>query len=321
MAINKIMMAAIRAISYTHMDIKKTYKAQRALDNFISKRYFEGTDYKVWDNKVICEDHNVPVRIFMPNDVEPEYTLVFFHGGGWVTGNIDTYDRVCVDMAKHTGQRVVSVDYRLAPENTFPAAPEDCYAVVKEICTNSNLANVTPENVVLIGDSAGANLAAAVSLMARDRGDFVPKKQILIYPATNNNHTKTSEFMSVTDNGAEYLLTNERICEFTDLYIENPRDRSSAYFAPLLAKDFVNQPKTLIISAEFCPLRDEGEYYGEKLYKAGNEVETYRIKNGLHGYFSLPYRFAQVQETYKIINSFLKEEEYNVATEAVEKIR
>lgn len=319
MAINKILMGALKAISYTHIDVKKSYKAQRAFDNWISKVHAEPADYIIWDYDVMCSSHHVPVRIFMPENTQPEYTLVFFHGGGWVTGNINTYDRVCVDMARHTGQRVISVDYRLAPENVFPAAPEDCYAVVKAICTRKGLDGVFAEQVVLIGDSAGGNLAAVVSQMARDRGDFIPKKQILIYPSTNNNHTATSSFPSVTENGKDYLLTSARICEFTDLYI-HPKDYSNPYYAPLLAKDFSNQPDTLLISAEFCPLRDEGEYYAIKLKQAGNNVKIYRIKDGLHGYFSLPYRFAPVKETYKLINAFLKGENYIGSTEAMEKI-
>lgn len=320
MAISWIMLTALKAISYANVEVKKTYKAQRALDNLLSKTYKAPIDYKVWDHQVVCGDHNVPVRIFMPENITPKYTLVFFHGGGWVTGNINTYDRICVDIAKYTGQRVVSVDYRLAPEHTFPAATEDCYAVVREIF-KLHLQGAVPEDVVLMGDSAGANLAAAVSLMARDREDFIPKQQILIYPAVYNNHTpEGSPFASIKDNGTDYLLTSKRICEYTEMYIKDEADWNSPYFAPLLAKDFSHQPRTLLITAEYCPLRDEGEFYGKKLKEAGADVEIYRIKDAVHGFFSLPYRFSQVKETYKLINQFLKGEDFIGSTEAVEKI-
>ena len=111
--------------------------------------------------------------------------LLFFHGGGWVTGNIDSYDKVCTNMARLTRHIVVSVDYQLAPEYKFPAAPEDCYLVARELFLHSDLFGITPDQITLIGDSAGGNLAAVVSLMARDRGEFLPERRILLYPATN----------------------------------------------------------------------------------------------------------------------------------------
>lgn len=303
-AINKAMRAALKALSYPDIDIRKTYPLERAIRTAAGR---PSLFYKPWDHTVHYGEHDIPVRIFSPETEGEHAILLFFHGGGWVTGNIDSYDKVCRNMAKLTNRSVVSVDYRLAPEYRFPAAPEDCYAVTREIFLDLSLFNMRADQITLIGDSAGANLAASVSLMARDRGEFLPSSQILIYPATAADHSETSPFPSVHENGADYLLTSKRICEYMELYQGGPEDCENPYFAPLMAKDFSNQPKTLILTAEYDPLRDEGEAYGEALKRAGVPVEMYRIPDALHGFFSLPPRFAQVQRAYKYINRFLDE--------------
>ncbi len=307
MAINKAMRAALKALSYPDLDVKKTYKMERQVVSLTSKRLVKSPFYKTWDHRVTCGDHEVPVRIFSLPDGLLHPVLLFFHGGGWVTGNIDSYDKVCTDMARLTNHVVVSVDYRLAPEHRFPAGLEDCYAVTREIFLDGALLGTRPEEITLIGDSAGGNLAAAVSLLARDRGEFLPARQILIYPATFNDHSENSPFPSVRENGTDYLLTSKRVNDFMELYRSAEEDLQSPYFAPLLAQDFSRQPRSLIITAEYCPLRDEGEAYGLKLLEAGNAVEVHRIRDALHGFLSLPPRFAQIKHTYDIINRFLDE--------------
>lgn len=305
-AISNAMRAALRALSDWDVDIKKNYKLKRQLETAAAYSPF----YKPWDHEVLCDGRSVPVRLFAPEPgKEPEGVLLFFHGGGWVTGNIDSYDKVCQNMQKQTGYTVVSVDYRLAPEYPFPAAPEDCYAVVREVFSDATLFGVPPEKIVLIGDSAGGNLAAAVSLMARDRGEFLPAKQILIYPAVYNDHSEQSPYSSVQENGTDYLLTSKRIRDYMDLYEGgHPESRDNPYFAPLLAQDFSRQPDTLVITAQYDPLRDEGEDYAVKLKAAGNRVSLRRIPDALHGYFSLSPAFSQVAKTYRFINAFLRGE-------------
>lgn len=307
MSINKVTRAALKALSYpSDIDLRKSYKLERT---FVNVKHFPVLKpfYKIWDHKVFSGDHEIPVRIFYNKEKEKnaDKILVFFHGGGWVVGNIDSYTNVCVRMSQMTDSIVVSVDYRLAPEHPFPAAVEDCYCVVREILMDNSLFKIPFENITLIGDSAGGNLAAAVSLMARDRGEFLPRRQILIYPATYHDHTSTSPYASVQENGTGYLLTSKRICEYMDFYAAKEEDKKNPYFAPLLAQDFSNQPKTLIITAELDPLRDEGEDYGKKLRKAGNEVHIVRVPDALHGFFSLPPKYVQVRKCYKIINTFL----------------
>ncbi len=304
MAINKAMLLALKALSYTDIDLKKNYKLQRQITNAVHP-YIKPL-YKMWDHKVHLEDHEIPVRIFFPvNIASPHKVLIFFHGGGWVSGNIDSYTAICSNMAKQTEHVVISVDYRLAPEHRFPAGLEDCYEVTRDIFANAALLDVDKDDITLIGDSAGGNLAAVVSLMARDRGEFLPKNQILLYPSTGSDHSENSPYASVFENGTDYLLTQKRINDFMDLYISSEEDQLNPYLAPILSKDLSSQPRTLIITAEYDPLRDEAELYGKKLYEAGNPVEVYRMKDALHGFMSLPKHFIHVKRSYELMNRFL----------------
>lgn len=306
MAINKAMRAALSILSYPEIDVKKTYLVERELHKLLAHRRKDPALYHVWEYPVSNGDHQVPVRIFDPPEAAKPSLLLFFHGGGWVTGTVDSYDGVCSDMAAMTGCTVACVDYRLAPEHRFPAAPEDCYAAAREVFCNAALLGVRREDIVLIGDSAGGNLAAVVSLMARDRGEFQPRRQILIYPALASDHSEDSPYPSVRENGTGYLLTAKRVRDFLDLYRSSDEDLADPYFAPLNAASLAQQPDTLIVTAQYCPLRDEGEEYGQRLREAGSYVETHRIPDALHGYFSLPARFTQVGQTYEIIDRFLE---------------
>lgn len=304
MAINKAMRIALKALSYTDLDLKKTYRLQRQLTTAVHP-YIKPL-YEMWDHKVSVGDYDIPVRVFLPSEQYAlKKILLFFHGGGWVIGNIDSYTSVCSNMAKQTGHVVISVDYRLAPEYKFPTAPEDCYRVAKEIFANAHLFEVEDKDITLIGDSAGGNLATVVSMMARDRQEFIPTKQILLYPSTDSDHTENSPYPSVIENGSDFLLTSKRICDFMDLYISGAKDLEHPYLAPMKAKDLSGMPKTLIITAEYDPLRDEAEAYARKLYEFNNQVEVYRMKDALHGFISLPKHFVHVKRSYELINRFL----------------
>ncbi len=308
MAMNRVRRMALKALTLP-VDLKKNYRLHRKI--ILAAHPYIKPLYNLLDRKIMYQDREIPVRIFKPDVNRGFKVLLFFHGGGWVTGNIDSYSHICASMAKKTGYTVVSVDYRLAPEHPYPAGVNDCYYAAREIFMNYSLFQTRPEEIILIGDSAGANLAAAVSLMARDRGEFLPARQILIYPSTYHDHSETSPFPSVRENGTGYLLTAKRICDYMDLYISREEDRYSPYVAPLSAGDLTNQPATLIITAEYDPLRDEGEAYGMRLMKYGNTVTTKRIKDALHGFLALPGHSAYVMKCYRIINRFLHEEIMN----------
>jgi len=306
LAISKAMRAALAVLSFKDIDIKKNYTLARELEKIRSRHIKKPGLCSIEEYKIPYKNYNIPVRIYTPIAKNSNTLLLFFHGGGWVTGNIDTYDGVCFDMAKLTGHKVASVDYRLAPEAPFPLGLEDCYEAAREMFLNNKF-GISPENIVLIGDSAGGNLAAAVSLLACDRKEFFPSRQILIYPVLASDHSKNSPFKSVQENGNGYLLTSKRVQDYTELYCSREDDFNNPYFAPLLAKDFSKMPSTLIITAQYCPLRDEGEQFGRKLEEAGVYTKIVRVSDAIHGYFSLPVWFKKVRNTYEIINEFLKE--------------
>jgi acetyl esterase len=265
--------------------------------------------YHQIDEKMMVDGREIPLRVFYPKKDPLSKILLFFHGGGWIAGNIDSYTRFCSHMAEQTRHIVIAVNYRLAPEHPFPAGLEDCYFVTREILAMSSLLGCDRSGITLIGDSAGGNLAAAVSLMARDKDEPLPFRQILLYPATYFDHGECSPFPSVHENGSGYILTAERIQNYMDLYVRNEEDKCSPYVAPLLAKDLSRQPKTLIVTAEYDPLRDEGEAYGRKLGQFNNDVTVYRMKNSLHGFLNLRLKSKPVSKCYELINDFLEDKD------------
>jgi len=307
MAINKLMLNALKALSSHDLDVKKNYMLDRRIENLIHppiKRPF-----RVWDHEPEINGAKIPVRVFLPEHERGRGIFLFFHGGGWVTGNIDAYTNACTTLADETGIRVLSVDYRLAPEHPFPTATEDCYAAVASLIEHIGNFALDKDDIILIGDSAGANLCAAVSLMARDRGEFSVKRQILLYPSVASDHSDESPYRSVAEFGHDYVLTSKRIRDYIELYLTKQEDYHNPYFAPLEAKSLHNQPKTLVITAEYDPLRDEGEAYAERLKEAGNDVTLLRIPDALHGFFNLPNIFEQTRLCYRTINEFIHEKQ------------
>lgn len=228
---------------------------------------------------------DIPVRIYPPDGDGPFPVLVFFHGGGWVICNLDTHDGICRSLANGTPCIVVSVDYRLAPEHKFPAAPEDCYAATSWAAENATHFNGDPSRIAVGGDSAGGNLAAVISQMARDKGAPAVSFQLLVYPAT----VCTMRLPSVEENGEDYGLTEQDITWFTNHYLNNEEDKQNPLASPLLAADLSGLPPALVITAEYDPLRDEGEMYGQKLKDAGVPVTITRYDGMTHGFVGMPY--------------------------------
>lgn len=303
----KTMRAILHALSYGNIEVEASRRLAD-LKKIDPMRIF----YKTLDAGVYNGEYNVPIRLYFPTEEAMKKghklpVLLFFHGGGWVTESVDNYDRVCARMSQATESIVASVQYRLAPEYRFPIGLHDCYAAAKALYTNKFLLNTDPEEITIMGDSAGGNLASAVCLMAKASGDFTPKKQILIYPALYNCYTEESPYPSVKENGEGYLLTAEKMEDYLNLYQSKEEDRKNPYFSPLLAEDLTDMPDTLILTAEFDPLRDEGEDYARKLAEAGNRVEVHRIPGALHGFFALGIKFFHVQESFEYMNEFLKE--------------
>jgi acetyl esterase len=220
------------------------------------------------------------VRIYRNSGEAHAPGVVYFHGGGWVIGSIHTHDKLCRELAVGSGAVVASVDYRLAPEHKYPAAAEDAYAATCWVASNAAEFGIDPSKVVVAGDSAGGNLAAVVCLMARDRRAPRLAKQVLIYPITDYNF----ETPSYRENGAGYYLTGDSMRWFWREYLARPEDGVRPYASPLRAAELSGLPPTLVLTAEFDPLRDEGEAYARRLTEAGVLCELIRGSGLIHGF-------------------------------------
>ena len=245
---------------------------------------------KIEDREIPGPLGTIPIRIYTPAGNGPFPVLVYFHGGGWVLGNIESHDVVCRSLTNAAGCIVVSVDYRLAPEYKFPAAPEDCYAATQWVVANAATLNGDPQRVAVGGDSAGGNLAAVVSLMAHEHGGPKLVYQLLIYPATDYYLPGTP---SMQENADGYFLTLGDMVWFWNHYLSSEADAKHPYAAPIQAKDLSGLPSALIITAEFDPLRDEGEHYAARLREAGVPVVATRYNGMIHGFVSMAGKLDQ----------------------------
>jgi len=228
----------------------------------------------------------IPVRIYVPQGNGPFGVLVYFHGGGWVVGNIEMTDQPC-RMLTNAGRCVtISVDYRLAPEHKFPAGPEDCYAATKWAADNAAALNCDPARIAVGGTSAGATLAAAVALMARDRGGPRVAYQLLVYPATTSVLETASHRQFAKDN--YYILSRADMEWFWGHYLGSEADRTNPYACPAYATTLRGVAPAFVITAEFDPLRDEGEAYAARLREEGVQVVLRRYDGVTHGFFGMP---------------------------------
>ncbi len=244
----------------------------------------------------------IPVRIYTPEGEGPFPVLVYYHGGGWVVGDLDVVDIPCRLLSNRANCVVVSVDYRMAPEYKFPAAAEDSYAAVKWVVENGSSINVDPFRVAVGGDSAGGNLAAVVSLMAKDRKEISLAYQMLIYPVTNHSY----DTVSYQDNGEGYFLTKDSMVWFWNHYLRDEDDGRNPYASPLQAEDLSGLPPALVLTAEFDPLRDEGEAYAKRLKEAGIEVQEKRYDGLIHGFFWMPAAIEKGMESIELAAEALR---------------
>jgi acetyl esterase len=224
---------------------------------------------------------SIPARLYVPDGQGPFPVLVYFHGGGWVIGTLDTHDTCCRELARSAGCAVLSVDYRLAPENKFPAAAEDAYAATSWVAGQGGSLNIDPTRIAVAGDSAGGNLAAVVSLMARDRGGPRLCYQALVYPVTNHSFTTPS----YRENADGYYLTLEKMIWFWNQYLPDEASGRNPYASPLQASDLSSLPPALVITAGYDPLRDEDDDYANRLRAAGVPVKVSRYDSMIHGFF------------------------------------
>lgn len=304
---NTLKRFALKLLSSPTINMHESYKFVRQLQKVFvtpSKSRFQYLDQKIYSAD---QSHEIPIRIFRPKKLMSSDIILFFHGGGWVLGNIDTYTKDCRRLADQMGRIVLAVDYLKAPENPYPAGFDDCYHVAQLLLSRPDLTGIKgARNIIIVGNSAGGNLAAAVSLRLRNEGKPLPSKQILINPVTYWRHDEASPFESVEENGYDYGLTAKKMQEYMEMYEPDEVKRQNPYIAPLMTEDFSNQPDTLVISSEFDPLRDEGEVYGYMLLEAGNQVEIMRAKDTVHNFLFAPLNEDIIDTTYLLIKDFLE---------------
>jgi acetyl esterase len=228
-------------------------------------------------------DGDLALRVYRPEADAPTGVLVYFHGGGWVIGDLDSHDETCRRLCRGAGVTVVSVHYRRAPETTFPGAAEDCFAATAWVADHAAELGVDEKRIAVGGDSAGGNLAAAVALMARDRGGPALRFQLLIYPVTAADFETTS----YRENGEGYLLSRRAMQWFWDQYVPDLDQRGVPYAAPLAAPSLAGLPPALVQTAEYDPLRDEGEAFAAALRRDGVPVTATRYDGLIHGFFGM----------------------------------
>ncbi|MBV7276296.1 alpha/beta hydrolase [Clostridiaceae bacterium UIB06] len=300
-----------------NLKLDKILNSKLSNDKSIKElRQYLNTQSTKWSNKPIpfsniknttiqMDSQKIPVRIYTPEGGYNLPIIIYSHGGFWIGGTLDAYENVCRKLSQNTKAILISVDYRLAPENPFPDGINDVYNVLQWTYKNAEGINGDKKHIVLAGDSSGGNISAAVSLMARDKNGPPIACQILIYPSTNIfelNSKSWSYFAS------KFNLSIEDMEKYTSLYVPKKEDRKNPYASPLLAKDFSKLPDTLIITAEIDPLRDEGEAYGKKLKEAGTQADITRYKGVVHGFVSMDKITNKSDEALNQISSYIQKE-------------
>jgi len=261
--------------------------AYHTVPAFVARRIYRDTRAAlapqpppIAEARLVVFGGKVAVRVYRPAADETLPALVFFHGGGWTIGDLDTHDVLCRQLAAGARCAVLSVDYRLAPEHPFPGAVDDCFFATEYVCLHSKELGIDPARVAVGGDSAGGNLAAVVALMARDKAGPALAGQLLIYPATDQR----CAFPSHERNGEGYLLTRDAIRFFRAGYLPNPADRTDWRASPLLAASHAGLPPAFVLTAGYDPLIDEGRAYAERLAAAGVPVAYKEYGDMVHGF-------------------------------------
>ncbi len=257
---------------------------------------------RVEDRTLATRAGPLPAHVYTPVESDqPLPVVAYFHGGGWVIMGIDTHDGICRRLALASGAVVVSVEYRLAPEHRFPAALDDCFAAAAWLTEHAAELGGDPARVAVAGDSAGGNLAAAVALRARVSGPTLAG-QVLVYPVTDT----ARDTVSYHDNGDGYLLTEPDMAWFWDCYLGPDGDPADPFASPLRAADLAGLPPALVITAEYDPLRDEGEAYARHLDGFDVPVETHRFDGMVHGFLGMEQLVPEADQAIARIGTFLR---------------
>jgi acetyl esterase len=240
---------------------------------------------RVTDMTIDLTGRTLPARLYVPQgagDLPP--LTVYFHGGGWVIGTIETHDATCRMLARESGAAVLSIGYRLAPEHPYPAAADDCFEATCWAATHADQLGIDGARVAVAGDSAGGNLAAAVAIMARDAGGPALCHQLLLYPVTDAPGRNASY---VANGGGNYFLSAAAMQWFWDHYVDGRGADDAPLAAILRADNLSNLPSATIITAQYDPLKDEGDAYAARLAGAGVSVDAHCAPGMIHGFFGM----------------------------------
>ncbi|MEI7553985.1 alpha/beta hydrolase [Candidatus Chlorohelix sp.] len=241
--------------------------------------------YKTEDRTITTHSGNVKIRIYTPSNKPKMPALVYFHGGGWRFGSIETHEAPCRTLANLADCKVISVEYSLSPEYPFPVAMEQSYNATKWVYDNAASLGIDPDRIAVGGDSSGGNLAASACVAARDRGNLPPIfYQVLIYPVVDFYYPGTNSYK---EHGTGYFLTAEAMKIYWDSYLGRTEDSQNAYAAPLTAADFEDMPPGLIVLAQYDPLYDEGVKYAEKLKVEGIPAKVLTYEGVMHGFWGM----------------------------------
>lgn len=247
---------------------------------------------RVVEQKIPGPGGEIPMRFYYPEGDPPFAVVVYFHGGGWVIGDLDTHQALCHALSKSSGCLVVAVDYRLAPENRYPAAIEDAYAATCWVAQNAEAIQADARRIAVAGDSAGGTQATVVAMMARDHGKPNIALQVLIYPITDRNFNT----LSYLRNANGYMLTRDLMMWFWNHYLEDENMADDPYVSPLRAVNLTDLPEALILTAEYDPLYDEGEAYARRLQEAGVKVKLTRYEGMIHGFIRMTSRLDKARQ-------------------------
>ena len=244
---------------------------------------------RVEDIRIPGPAGDIPARVYAARVGVPLPTVVYFHGGGWVQGDLETHHGLCARLAQHAGVLVVAVDYRLAPEHKFPAAVDDCIAAYRWIRSHGREIGADATRVAVAGDSAGGNLSAVVSQLAASGGIPVPTCQVLIYPAVDFSFDTPSH--RELEHG--HVIPRDRVLWYMEQYLRSEEDQSDLRASPLRASSVAGQPPAMILTAGFDPLRDEGHAYAEKLRRARVDVVYREYPGQIHAFVTLTKAIPQ----------------------------
>ncbi|MDJ0752811.1 MAG: alpha/beta hydrolase [Ardenticatenaceae bacterium] len=255
----------------------------------------------VEDIKIPGRSGEIPARVYRPTADQQHAVLIYFHGGGYVVGDLDSHDNICRKLAHDSGRVVFAIDYRLAPENKFPAATEDCFDALQWVAQVAPQFGGHTNDLALAGDSAGGNLAAVTAQVSRNHNGPRVAKQILIYPATDASRT----YPSAETFANAPILTRKDIDWFKNHYLNDQEEKFNPLCSPLLG-NLNNLPAALILTAEFDPLRDQGEAYARALSQNGVPTHYNHYPRQVHGFLSFPPLSGQARQAFADIADFLK---------------